>query len=195
LPAPREERREVASRACDAVGSGAVFSLPIARVLAVASLAASGLLAPDVAAFERQWHLGAGVGVVKPDQGYPTGPALSLHAAYGLSDVFDARFELRSSLHEQNGRTALTQAALGLAYKLDIIEWVPYFGVRGGYYRFSSEPVAPLSNGGGLLGGFAGVDYAFSRSAAVGLEVDYDMLLPEGGAYAAVLRAEYRWGW
>jgi hypothetical protein len=40
----------------------------------------------------------------------------------------------------------------------------------------------------------AGVDYSFSRSFAVGVELSYDLLLPQGGVYGTLLRAEYRWG-
>lgn len=134
-----------------------------------------------------------------PSGRYRSGGALSLHGAYGLSDVFDARVELRSSLHSRAGKgvglTVLSQAAVGLAYKLDVIEWVPYFGIRAGYYQFSSQPVTPFAERGGMIGAFGGVDYAFSRSAGVGFELDYDTLLPDGGAFAALLHAEYRWGW
>ena len=76
----------------------------------------------------------------------------------------------------------------------NVIEWVPYFGVRAGGYYFGSEPRAPYSRRGGAIGGMAGFDYSFSRSFAVGTELSYDLLLPEGGVYGALVRAEYRWG-
>jgi hypothetical protein len=179
-------------------------------------------------AFEREWHLGAGLGAVLPKDAYGAGGAVALHLAYGLSDMFDARLEARTSLHqlsEDNLRAqpeerrrdyvlseerirALTeetlsfsQATVGVAYKLDIIEWVPYLGVRAGYYRFGTKPFegafAPgeaYEQSGGVIGTMLGVDYAFSRSAGIGLELDYDTLLPTGGAFGALLHAEYRWG-
>jgi hypothetical protein len=157
-------------------------------------------LLPDAAsAFERQWHVGAGLGGVAPRSAYGLGGALALHGAYGLSDVFDARLTLESSLHKLDGDDAsstvsLSLATLGLAYKLDIIEWVPYFGVRAGGYYWGSAPVAPYSQRGGAIGGMAGCDYSFSRSAAIGVELSYDLLLPEGNVSGALLRAEYRWG-
>lgn len=151
-------------------------------------------------AFERQWHLGAGLGVAVPTEAYGAGGALSLHGAYGISDVFDARLTLQSALHtpdaEDSGQPSLSLslATLGLAYKLDVIEWVPYFGVRAGGYYFSSAPLDPYSRLGGTVGGMAGCDYSFSRNAAVGVELSYDLLLPEGTVSGALLRAEYRWG-
>jgi hypothetical protein len=151
-------------------------------------------------AFERQWHVGAGLGVAVPSSAYAAGGGLALHGAYGISDVFDARLTLQSTRHvpdrEDSGKTSLflSLATLGLAYKLDVIEWVPYFGVRAGGYYFSSAPLGPYSRQGGAIGGMAGCDYSFSRSAAVGVELSYDLLLPEGRVSGALLRAEYRWG-
>lgn len=172
------------------------------------ALVALGLFSRDARAFERQWHLGAGLGVAAPASGYQLGGALGLHGAYGVSDVFDARVTLESSLHRQrqraateppiegddSGLTSLSRASLGLAYKLDVIEWVPYFGVRAGGYYFASAPLKPYSRGGGALGWMAGCDYSFSRNAALGVELSYDQLLPQGTVFGALLRAEYRWG-
>lgn len=158
----------------------------------------SCLLSRSALAFERQWHLGAGLGAVLPAETYGTGAAASLHLAYGLSDVFDARLTVAGSMHASDDelaqKTTLGLATLGLAYKLDIIEWVPYFGVRAGGYYFTEAPFAPYSRGGGALGAMAGVDYSFSRTFAIGAELGYDELLPEGRVSSGFLRAEYRWG-
>lgn len=149
-------------------------------------------------AFEKQWHLGGGAGIVAPSSEYDVGGSVALHAAYGLSDMFDARFDLRSSLHDlsdgDDGRTTLWLGSLGVAYKLDVIEWVPYLGIRAGYYRFGTQPAGDYQRHGGMLGTVLGLDYAFSRSAGVGVELEYDTLLPSGGAFGALLHAEYRWG-
>jgi hypothetical protein len=177
-------------------------SAPRSRGLRAARCALFGVglwLCPrGASAFEGQWHLGAGLGVLAPTAAYSKGGAVALHGAYGLSDVFDARLTLTSSRQQSKAddsqHTVLSLATLGLAYKLDVIEWVPYFGVRAGGYYFSSSPLAPYSKRGGAMGGMAGCDYSFSRSAAVGAELSYDVLLPDGGVYGALLRAEYRWG-
>ena len=39
-----------------------------------------------------------------------------------------------------------------------------------------------------------GLDYSFTRSAAIGVEVSDDFLLPHGEVFGALLHAEYRWG-
>lgn len=197
------------------ISSGGSVVPRLALVILAAALFVVAL--PRTAsAFERQWHLGAGLGWVVPKDAYTSGPAVALHLAYGISDMFDARVEVRSSLHDLEapassasaeeralggGRNSFSQAMVGLAYKVDVIEWVPYLGVRAGYYRFgATPPLAKFPIGkeyarqGGSLGTMLGVDYAFSRSAAIGAEVDYDTLLPRGGAFSASLHVEYRWG-
>jgi hypothetical protein len=148
-------------------------------------------------AFERQWHLGVGLGIASPSSPYRVGAAASLHAAYGISDVFDARFMLGTSLfdlEDGTGKNTLSQTSLGLAYKIDIIEWVPYAGVRAGAFYFGNAPEAPHVRSGASIGWMAGLDYALSRDIGLGAELSYDMLLPEAGVLSVLARAEYRWG-
>jgi hypothetical protein len=165
--------------------------------LGVACLLAVGFGTSSARAFERQWHVGASLAGVAPSDSRGEGAGFGLYGAYGVSDMFDVRCELRSSFHEQSASAdgfGLHLAWLGLAYKLDVLEWIPYFGVRAGYYLQSSEP-GPWARHGGAISGFAGLDHAFSRSFAAGLEVALDRLLPEGSSSAVSLRAEYRWGY
>lgn len=167
--------------------------------LAVLASLGATLLATPAHAFERQWHLGGGAGVVWPPAAYSLGPALSAHAAYGLSDVFDLRLEVLASRHGRDGwpSASLLSGAGGIAYKLDIIEWVPYAGLMAGYAW--SDPDLPAAEGphrAPLLGLLVGVDYGFSRSFGLGVAVREDLLLTSGRSQgAALLRAEYRWGW
>jgi hypothetical protein len=156
-------------------------------------------LAPSRAhAFEQQWHLGLGAGVSVPSGPYRAASAVSLHGAYGISDVFDVRFTATGSLlhlsPDGGGQNSLSLGTLGLVYKLDVIEWVPYCGARAGYYVFGAAPAGDLSRHGGAVGGVCGIDYSFSRSTAVGVEVSRDFLLPGGQLFGALLHAEYRWG-
>ncbi len=148
-------------------------------------------------AFEQQWHLGIGGGISAPSAEYRVAPTVALYGAYGVSDVFDVRLTASGSLlhssSDGGGRTSLSLGTLGLAYKLDVIEWVPYFGVRAGYYEFGSA-VGEYSKRGATLGGMCGLDYSFTRSAAIGVEVSDDFLLPHGEVFGALLHAEYRWG-
>lgn len=162
----------------------------------LAPLAAT-LWAPSAQAFERQWHVGVAGSIVLPNEGRARGYGPGLYGAYGISDVFDVRAELRSSFHQQLGkRDAFTihTGALGLCYKVDILEWIPYLGVRAGYFGQAGE-LGGWARGGGFVGGFAGFDHAFSRSFAAGVEVATDQLLPVGFLSALSLRAEYRWGY
>jgi hypothetical protein len=163
----------------------------------VAAAGAALLLSPPVRAFERQWHVGASLAGVQPSDSLSRGVGVGAYAAYGLSDMFDVRAELRSSFH---GKTSSVPAFdlhfgwLGLAYKLDVLEWIPSFGVRAGFYEQNAESVE-WARRGGTIGGFAGLDHAFSRSFAAGLEIAVDRLLPEGSTSSLALRAEYRWGY
>ena len=163
--------------------------------LAVVCLSA----APDAAAFERQWHLGGGLGAasfVGSDE--PIAPAACLYGAYGLSDMFDARLEFTGSRHplDDESHAVLYSGAAGLAYKIDVIEWVPYVGLLAGYYSYD------FRTGGIGFSTALGLDYAVSRNFGLGLQLRYHWTssdvptsLTEGEYFTAFLRAEYRWGW
>jgi hypothetical protein len=150
-------------------------------------------------AFERQWHFGAGGGIASPGDGYAVGPAVGVHAAYGLSDVFDARLELLVSEHAVSNVELPSDrfygGKLGVAYKLDVIQWIPYFGVSAGFLG-AVEPRAPYRGTQATLGLIGGLDYAVGRSVGLGIvgTVDY-VLGPTATMTAGLLRAEYRFGW
>lgn len=167
-------------------------------------------------AFENQWHLGAGLGVATlSGSEYRTGPAASLHGAYGLSDTFDLRLELLASHHTldlgDEARAApsaeLLSAAAGIAYKLDVLEWIPYVGLLGGYAAFLGDTPSELGLSAPgdqelIVSVVLGIDYALSRSFGLGAQLRYTGFLsdlPDSLAdaqyFALVLRAEYRWGW
>lgn len=165
------------------------------------------LLASGAAhAYEEQWHFGGGVGAASfagSDTGWA--PALGAHAAYDVSDMFDARVELLGSQHElEPGMTTrFYSVAAGFTYKVDVLEWVPYAGILGGLYAFDGE-VRPEKLGQRELGISIplGLDYTFSRTFGVGAQVRYhgflgDPLSSLGDAphFSALLRAEYRLGW
>lgn len=170
---------------------------PLSAPFALFVLLGATLSPREASAFERQWHLGAAASFVAPNQSRANGYGAGLYASYGMSDVFDVRAELRSSFHEKlgdRGAFSLHTGALGLCYKLDILEWIPYLGVRAGYFE-QAGGLGGWDRRGGFVGGFAGVDHAFSRSWAAGVEVATDQLLAEGLLSAASFRVEYRWGY
>lgn len=162
--------------------------------------AALGGASRPARAFEREWHLGAGAGVSNGN-GLSLAPAVSAYAAYGLSDVFDARLELTARGYhvgsEQNPNALSAMA--GVAYKLDVLRWVPWAAVYAGYTTFLSEPRQELSfaRRDAALALGLGLDYGFSRSWGAGVTLRFDQALAANSAstFDALLRAEYRWGW
>ena len=179
-------------------------STPKAALMVASSLALA-LRADPARGFEREWHLGGGVGLASAASGYGLGPALGLHAAYGISDVFDARLELSGSHHtyelgEAEESTEIFSVAALLSYKIDIIAWVPHFGAGFGYFHFTKAPPADSAFRRDDVGLALelGLDYAVSRNFGLGIGAHFDMPFNEIGAaryFALLLRGEYRWGW
>ena len=146
-------------------------------------------------AFERQWHLGAGLGAAAANDSR-LGPALNAYAAYGLSDVFDVRLELAASQNptQDRGDAFLYGAKAAVAYKIDVIQWIPYVALAGGYLG-ATRPVSPFAKGRPTVGLLGGLDYAVSRSFGLGFALSYDYAFHYGAAYVnGFLRAEYTFG-
>jgi hypothetical protein len=86
-------------------------------------------------------------------------------------------------------------ATLGLTYKIDVIEWIPYFGASAGLWR-SDLPEGYLESRQELaLGGYLGMDYAVSRAFGLGVATRVHWLLSGEAVTDMFLRGEYRWGW
>lgn len=161
-------------------------------------------LSSEALAFERQWHFGAGAGAALGMEGLELGPALGAHAAYGLSDVFDVRFELSGSRHaltatidlpaEQTVYSNVYTGKIGIAYKLDVIQWIPYLGVTAGALGATELP--DYSQVRVCLGVIGGLDYAITRNLGLGIVATADYVLTRPTTHAVfLLRAEYRFGW
>ncbi|MEO6600101.1 MAG: hypothetical protein ABIQ16_09535 [Polyangiaceae bacterium] len=187
------------------------------RLALAASGALAALVAPsDARAFEREWHVGGGVGVTAYPHYYSAGPALGLNAAYGVSDVFDLKFELLGSLNSyvppfskanaaparnppQSERAEPWSAVAGLSYKLDILQWIPYGALLLGYQHIGGRlPLGePFRRDDALAAIVLGLDYAATRNFGLGASVRSDILLTSserGAAFTPMLRAEYHWG-
>jgi hypothetical protein len=180
-------------------------------MLRLPTLAAGAALLPlvlgarPVSAFERQWHLGGAVGAgLFSDADTDAGPLLGIYGAYGLSDMFDAKLELNGGTHgHTDGRVNLVSVSAGLAYKLDVIEWIPYFGAQAGYYYLSGDVLpGELSHHELGLSFELGLDYALSRATAAGVQLRYHGFLHEPMSsladapyWGGLLRLEHRWGW
>ena len=155
-------------------------------------------------AFERQWHVGvdAGYAVFDGVSGFGGGA----HAAYGLTDSFNAMLELDVTRHPQAALTVgtggvvnvfstetIASGAAGIAYTIDVARAVPYLGLLAAGYRLGT--FSSMSPGGQLA---LGLDYALERNWAVGAQVRlHTIFTADAGtlAYATTfLRVEYLWG-
>ncbi len=177
-------------------------AFPVAVVCLLGALFGSR----HAAAFEREWHLGGGVGVSAYPHDYSAGPALGLHAGYGISDVFDLKLELLASYHgyDESSTSGTAHAApysavAGLSYKLDVLQWIPYGAVLVGYQHIAGAlPAGAPFRRDDVLGALVlGVDYAMTRSFGLGASLRADVLLSSpthGEAFTPLLRAEYHWG-
>src|SRR5690606_20768153 len=119
-----------------------------------------------------------------------------------LSDMFDVKLDLAGSSHEvelgdYSERHMLYTASLGVAYKIDIIEWIPYIGVHAGYMFFDLPEASDLDmeRNDFILGGMLGLDYAVTRAFGLGLMNRLHIPLSGSNLVDLFLRAEYRWGW
>ena len=168
--------------------------------VAIAAALCAVAVPRSAGAFERQWHIGVAGGIATL-KGAEAAPVLGLHGAYGLSDMFDVDVELAGSRHGETPRTTVLSAAGGLAYKIDIFDWVPYVTLLGGYYSFGGAR-GPNGLSGGEFGtsvGF-GLDYVASRHVAVGGQLRGHAFFtgpsfPWFPYFTAMLQGEYRWGW
>jgi opacity protein-like surface antigen len=178
--------------------------LPAVRRFLPVLIVLFALVLPRAAhAFERQWHAGADVGwsvVTHKDRAYG-GYGGGAHLTYGLTDAFDAMLQVGVTGHPvYTGYPWMTvsHASLGAVWTFDVLRWVPYAGLLVGGYHFSS--VGRYDKAEWKLGFQAtlGLDYAFSRSWAAGLQVRYHTFSDEpftAHYLTTFVRAEYRWGW
>jgi len=178
---------------------GSVLSFVAAALLAL-------LLPRHAQAFEREWHVGGGLGVTAYPHYYSVGPALGINAAYGLSDVFDLKLELLGSTHGYSAspkspseRAGPYSAIVGVSYKLDVLQWIPYGALLVGYQHIGGRlPVGePFRRDDILASIVLGLDYEMTREFGLGASLRTDLLLSspsKGDAFTPMLRAEYHWG-
>jgi hypothetical protein len=149
-------------------------------------------------AAEGEWHAGGRAGAAFMS-GTGAEPALGLHGAYELGDMFDAKLELLGAHHVGDKGTDVLSATAGLAYKIDVFEWIPYAALLAGYYNYAGQR-GPHGEAGSEFGAAIqlGLDYLPARDFAVGAEVRFHTSFDDGLNWpfiSATLGAEYRWGW
>lgn len=183
---------------------------PIACAVLVAALCASPR---EALAIERQHHFGLDptLALLKVDDksSMSTGFGIGAHYTYGLSDQFNFMAELNASFmtSSENLETPTTphtrptqveHALVGLGYVIDVLRWVPYFGVLGGGYRLAG---GTLDNQLIVVGGAVqvGLDYQLSRQWAIGAAAQQHFLITQMSTYPSyttvMLRFEYMWGY
>jgi hypothetical protein len=156
-----------------------------------------GVAPLGAAAADQEWHAGVRAGVASL-AGQGVGPAIGVHGAYGLGDMFDVTAELLGSRHGGASGTDVLSASAGLAYKIDVLQWIPYVAVLGGYYHYGGAP-GPDGERGSEVGASAqiGIDYLVMRQLAIGADVRWHASFHGGmdiPLVSATLGAEYRWG-
>jgi hypothetical protein len=162
------------------------------------ALVAAASTASVTEAFEREWRVGGGAGIATLDDA-GLGPSVDVHAAYGLTDMFDVNLDMLGSRHRGDASTDVFSASLGAAYKIDILEWIPYVVVEAGAYHYGGDPGPNGEEGlvpGASIG--LGLDYLVSRSFSLGLMLRQHTSFSDGLSFpylSANLRADYRWGW
>jgi len=176
---------------------------PFASVVSgLAALAAVSAIARISHGFERQWHVGGDLGwsAVSYRGAIRSGYGGGGHVVYGLNDTFNAMLELGLTTHgvySDRPWLKVASGAVGIGYTLDILRWVPYAGLLVGGYRFSGGVLEKAEVKLGFQ--FAlGLDYALSRSWAIGAQVRYHTFSddPLSAHYLTTFgRFEYRWGW
>ena len=186
-----------------------ILASTFASVAVVCALSAS---AREAHAIERQHHLGLdpSLSMLKVDDksSISTGAGLGAHYTYGISDQFNFMADLNASIVAASEKledpttphtrpTQVAHALAGVGYVIDVLQWVPYFGVLAGGYRLAG---GTLDNALFIFGGAAqlGLDYQLSRHWALGVAGQQHFLLTKMSTYPSyttvMLRFEYMWG-
>jgi hypothetical protein len=186
-----------------------------ALVVTSALLAAALLCASprEAEAIERQHHFGLdpSLSILKVDDksSVSSGLGIGAHYTYGLNDQFNFMAEINASIvaADQKQDTPTTphtrpadvaHALFGVGYVIDVLRWVPYFGLLMGGYRLSG---GTLDNPVYVFGGAVqvGLDYQLSRQWALGVAGQQHFLLTKFSTYPSyttlMLRFEYMWGY
>ena len=158
----------------------------IGTVAAMALTHASWALAA-----EDQWVVAAEAGSAWLDD-FGSGFQGGVRLGRGLGDFLEPNVRLSGSVHpEGQFERRLRSASLGLDYRLDVIEWVPVLGLRGGVVAAAGG--APAARG-AMLGGRIGLDRLLTREWAAGIVFDYDRLLDDSRNLLGVHFAlSYHW--
>lgn len=168
---------------------------------AILLVLAGFLGSPAARAFEKQWHVGGGIGARSVSESrVGLGPAVNAYGAYGLDDMFDVKLDFAASTHAfevaagTSDRRSIYTTTLGISYKLDVLEWIPYFGAQLGWLSSNLPEGLDMGTHGWVVGGMLGLDYAVTPSFGLGVMNQIHIPLDGGSIVDLFLRAEYHWG-
>lgn len=120
---------------------------------------------------------------VAPDGPLPAaGTELTLGAGYGLGDMFVLRSSLGYGLQiESARRVSVGRARVEVAYLLDVLSFVPFFGGGASALLFSSDGFEVAPAGHLLVGG----DWLITREWTAGLDVRIGMFAVSRDVFSA----------
>jgi len=187
------------------------LSLSVLASFAVASMLCAS--PREAQAVERQHHIGLdpSLAMLKVDDKstVSVGAGLGLHYTYGINDQFNLMVEANvarvAANQQQDDATTphtrpadVAHATAGVGYVLDVLQFVPYFGLLVGGYRLSGGTLdSALVLPGAELA--VGLDYQLSRHWAIGLAGRQHLLFTKASTYPSyttvMLRLEYMWGY
>jgi opacity protein-like surface antigen len=183
-----------------------------AKATFAVTMASMLLAASTSTARENEHHIGVDVGGslldIADKSSASLGAGLGAHYVYGLTDQFNLLGEgsasfvsLKEDADDKTPHTrptTVSHVAVGIAYTLDVMTLVPYFGILGGGFVMGGGTLdhTMILPGGQLA---LGADYKLSRHWSVGLAFRQTMFLTKTSTYPSYsnlfARVEYVWGW
>jgi hypothetical protein len=185
-------------------------------LLSLCAATVCAFTASTASAVERQHHIGIAPGATfwaTADTPVAAGLSLGAFYTYGITDQINLLGEVRGSvltlsrdvidpkdrpIVPTTRPTREGSAALGLAYVLDVLRWVPYFGalvgaqgIGGGTLdRARIMPTLQLA---------LGLDYQFSRTVSAGFAVRQSIFVFNTSDYPTAThlfaKLEFSWGY
>jgi hypothetical protein len=111
------------------------------------------------------------------------GPEISVGGAIGLSDLFLLRAQLGYlPLFDAGEVQQVGRARVEAAYLLDVLKLVPFFGLGASLWLYRDGDPVVVRPGGHLL---VGLDYLWTRTWTVGVDVRIGLVLDSGQAASA----------
>lgn len=194
------------------------------RSARLAAFAASVVLfaSASARAVEKQHHIGVDPGVailaIDKKDGPSVGAGFVGHWAYGLTDAWQVAAEggwsivstgekKDATVTDANGKVTtlpnnrpaqLVHASAGMHYVIDVLRWVPYFGLHAtGFGMLGGNLPAPKFVFGATLA--LGLDYQLTRAFTFGVAIRQHFPFSDFTTYPSLThvlaRAELVWGW